>query len=152
MLKSRLSFSYCESCIIGGINVGAKQSFLLFFIIDVFIIFSSVLISYLLRFEGNIPTMYLNSIYYTVILVECTTLTLFYFYKVYRRIWQYASITDIILVVKIITFSLFIDFITLFDDHKNPIHHSYSRLYFHFIMDDHKYRNLQLPTCIEIFT
>lgn len=111
MLKSRLSFSYSESCIIGGINVGAKQSFLLFFIFDVFIIFSSVLISYLLRFEGNIPTMYLNSIYHTVILVECTTLTLFYFYKMYRRIWQYASITDIISVVKIITFSLVIDFI-----------------------------------------
>ena len=111
MLKSRLSFTYCESCIIGGINVGAKQSFLLFFIFDVLIIFSSVLISYLLRFEGNIPTMYLNSIYYTVILVECTTLTLFYFYKMYRRIWQYTSFTDIISVVKIITFSLVIDFI-----------------------------------------
>ena len=105
------SINVLKSCIIGGINVGAKQSFLLFFIIDVFIIFSSVLISYLLRFEGNIPTMYLNSIYYTVILVECTTLTLFYFYKMYRRIWQYASITDIISVVKIITFSLVIDFL-----------------------------------------
>ena len=102
--------------------MGAKQSFLLFFIIDVFIIFSSVLISYLLRFEGNIPTMYFNSIYYTVILFECTTLTLFYFFKLYRRIWQYASITDIILIVKAITISLFINFllylmiiITLFD-------------------------------------
>jgi FlaA1/EpsC-like NDP-sugar epimerase len=113
---------FVKNCVIGGIDMGAKRGFLLFFIIDVFIIFSSVLISYLLRFEGNIPTMYFNSIYYTVILFECTTLTLFYFFKVYRRIWQYASITDITLIIKAITISLFINFllylmiiITLFD-------------------------------------
>src|SRR3954447_24539752 len=102
---------FVKNWFFGGIDMRAKRGFLLFFIVDVFIIFSSVLISYLLRFEGNIPTMYLNSIYYTVILVECTTLTLFYFYKMYRRIWQYTSFTDIISVVKIITFSLVIDFI-----------------------------------------
>ena len=141
-----------KSCIIGGINVGAKQSFLLFFIIDVFIIFSSVLISYLLRFEGNIPTMYLNSIYYTVILFECTTLTLFYFFKVYRRIWQYASITDIILVVKIITFSLFIDFLLYLMIIKTLFNTLIPVSIFFLSWMSISHRNLQLPTCIEIFT
>src|SRR3954470_11928649 len=113
---------FVKNWFFGGIDMRAKRGFLLFFIVDVFIIFSSVLISYLLRFEGSIPTIYFNSIYYTVILFECTTLTLFFIFKLYRRIWQYASITDIILIVKVIATSLFIGFllyfmiiITLFD-------------------------------------
>ncbi|MBJ6361980.1 polysaccharide biosynthesis protein [Paenibacillus sp. GCM10012307] len=69
-------------------------------LVDIAIIWFSIYISYLLRFGSTIPDMY-----YTQMLVYGLGSTLFcggslYYFRLYHRVWQYASIGEIIGIVK----------------------------------------------------
>lgn len=89
----------------------SKRSFFLFFALDTFIIFFSVVVSYLLRLDGDISNPYFSNVHYALVLFGFTTLGTFYVFKLHRRMWRYASIDDITLIFKAITISLIIDFL-----------------------------------------
>lgn len=72
-------------------------------LIDIAIIWFSIYISYVLRFDGAIPDTY-----YSQMLVYGLGSTLLcggslYYFRLYHRMWQYASIGEIIAIVKAVT-------------------------------------------------
>ncbi|WP_270166537.1 polysaccharide biosynthesis protein [Paenibacillus sp. SYP-B4298] len=70
------------------------------FVLDIFIIWFSILISYVLRFDGNIPSEYYNQM--VVYGVGSTLLCggSLYYFRLYHRMWKYASIGEIIAIAK----------------------------------------------------
>lgn len=82
------------------------QRVFLFFVIDTFIILFSVIVSYFLRFDGNIPQQYLHTIPIAFILIWMTTYIMFHISKIYRRVWQYASVGELISIIKAVTISI----------------------------------------------
>lgn len=69
-------------------------------VVDVVIIWLSIYSSYLFRFDGNVPDYSLmQSIYYGLIsMVVCTLIM--YSMKLYNRIWQYASVGEMLAIAK----------------------------------------------------
>jgi FlaA1/EpsC-like NDP-sugar epimerase len=68
--------------------------------IDMLMIWGSIYLSYLFRFDGNIPFDYFQQfiVYSSISMILCT-LSMFYF-KLYHRIWQYASIGELLSILK----------------------------------------------------
>lgn len=80
----------------------AKTRVLVLFMIDIAIIWFSIVTSYLFRFYNEIPPEYVvQMIVFGVISTVAVGGSLVYF-GLYRRMWQYASINEIISVLKAI--------------------------------------------------
>lgn len=77
--------------------------------IDSFLILSSVIVSYLLRFETQIPQQYVSSMVYCFLLVWLTTMCLFATFKLHLRAWRYVTLRDLILMIKLISISISVD-------------------------------------------
>lgn len=69
-------------------------------IIDATIIGSAIYLSYLLRFDFNMRPQFVHTLPYVIATYTILTLICFYFYKIYKRLWQYASVGDIISILK----------------------------------------------------
>lgn len=85
-----------------------KQRVLLFFIVDSFIILLSVFLSYKLRFDFEIPEQYIQGLMIASVMIWITTYSLFYLSKLYRRIWQYASLGELLSIIRATTISILI--------------------------------------------
>lgn len=83
-----------------------SQRILFFLAADSFIVLCSVLVSYLLRFEGSIPEPFWNSMPYAMVLIWIVTWSVFYFSNLYRRVWKYASIGELVLIIRTTTIAL----------------------------------------------
>lgn len=80
----------------------AKTRVLVLFMIDIAIIWFSIVTSYLFRFYNEIPPDYVvQMIVFGMISTAAIGGSLVYF-GLYRRMWQYASINEIISVLKAI--------------------------------------------------
>lgn len=74
-------------------------------IMDMLIICIAIYSSYLFRFNGHIPAEYISQYFvYTSISIAICTFSMFYF-KLYNRIWQYASVGEMISIAKAVTIS-----------------------------------------------
>ncbi|WP_442953114.1 polysaccharide biosynthesis protein [Paenibacillus sp. Soil750] len=79
-------------------KLGSKKTILV--LLDMVLIWISVLIAYLLRFELHIPEAYMRQwIEYSAISMIVGSACLIYF-KMYRRVWEYASIGEVISIFK----------------------------------------------------
>lgn len=67
---------------------------------DSLIIASAVLAAYVLRFEFQVPPAHLQMVPYVILLHVVLTLLFFFRVKVYRRVWQYASVGELISLFK----------------------------------------------------
>lgn len=75
----------------------------LLILIDALIVTASAVTSYLFRFDGKIPDFYMNQmLVFTAVSVVITT-ALMYVFHLYHRIWQYASVGEIISITKTVT-------------------------------------------------
>ncbi len=84
-----------------------KKAF--FLIIDVLIIVLVAWISFLIRFDGQIPAQHLNHLYSLIVLALIFSLPIFYWQKLYRFNWAYVGIRELYRIIKAVTFaSLFI--------------------------------------------
>ncbi len=64
------------------------------------IVWVSILSSYYLRFEGHVPGLYMQQmLIYSIISTVVCTCCMFYF-KLYNRIWQYASVGEMVSIFK----------------------------------------------------
>ncbi len=72
----------------------------LLLIIDSLLIILSVYVAYLLRFDFSIRPQFISTLPYVFPLVLVFVLTGFYTFKIYKRIWQYASIGDLFAIMK----------------------------------------------------
>jgi FlaA1/EpsC-like NDP-sugar epimerase len=74
---------------------------LLFFAFsDAVLIFFSVWLAFLVRFEGDVPGRYFLNIYDIILLAWLITLPIFYFSKLYHFSWAYVSADELISLVK----------------------------------------------------
>ncbi len=74
-------------------------------LIDTLIVLGSVYISYHFRFKGAIPEDYLSQMYEYACLSVLAAIPLLYYYRLYHRIWQYASIGEIVSIFKAVTWA-----------------------------------------------
>lgn len=85
-------------------DVPARNSF--FFIVDLFLIVISVLASFTLRLElGSLFVYYFPQAIRMAILAVLIKPIVFYFFGLYRRLWAYASIRELVIVVLGVTAS-----------------------------------------------
>jgi len=75
----------------------------LLIIVDIILVNIALYGALLIRFDGDIPVQYIQSFYnlspiFTLILILC-----FYFFGLYKRLWQYASIGELLSVVGAVT-------------------------------------------------
>jgi FlaA1/EpsC-like NDP-sugar epimerase len=90
-------------------NVRQNIRILVLLCIDALIISLSVYFSYLLRFDFKEIPLFISAFIPYVILFEIfVTIFFLHYYKIYRRMWQYASVGDIISIVKAVVMSTLI--------------------------------------------
>jgi FlaA1/EpsC-like NDP-sugar epimerase len=83
----------------------------LFVLIDLVIVWFSIYSSYYFRFDESIPSFYLQQcITFCLVSTVVFTASMFYF-KLYNRIWQYASVGEMISIAKAAIWSCIISYI-----------------------------------------
>ncbi len=65
--------------------------------IDTGVITLAYFLAYAIRFEGNIPSAELTSYFNSLPILLTLTLTLFFGFRIYRGLYQYAGIKDLVL-------------------------------------------------------
>lgn len=73
--------------------------------VHLFLIIISNLLAFLLRFDWTIPTDYFPMIEMTLPLIVLVRLGTFHFYGIHQGLWRYASIRDLLNIVKAVSLS-----------------------------------------------
>ena len=68
--------------------------------IDAILISGSIYLAYLLRFDFHIPDQFTRTFGYVIVTYLLLTILAMHVFKIYRRVWQYASIGDLISIFK----------------------------------------------------
>ena len=79
-----------------------------FLIVDVFLISLSVLLAFMVRFEGPIPVRYFMNARGLIFFAILFTIPIFYFFKLYFFSWAYVSAEELISLIKAIFLSFLI--------------------------------------------
>jgi FlaA1/EpsC-like NDP-sugar epimerase len=70
---------------------------------DLFLIITSVIASYLIRLDlAGIPT-YIQSLFWMVGIALVIKPLIYFFFGIYRRIWRYASVSELVLILSAVT-------------------------------------------------
>ncbi|WP_127579939.1 polysaccharide biosynthesis protein [Paenibacillus koleovorans] len=73
---------------------------LLLILLDSLVISIVVYLSYLLRFDFDILAEYRLTLPYVITSYLVITLVCFYYFKIYKRVWRYASVNDLLSIAK----------------------------------------------------
>lgn len=73
---------------------------------DNIFIWLSIWSSYYLRFDGQIPSNYMTQCLWLGLVSSCITTFCMLYFRLYNRVWQYASIGEIVSIFKAITLSV----------------------------------------------
>ncbi|MBL7142508.1 MAG: polysaccharide biosynthesis protein [Candidatus Pacebacteria bacterium] len=103
----------------------AKLAF--FSVADGLLIMLSVILAFLVRFEGYIPARYLLNVEGIIILSLLITLLIFYFLKLYYFTWSYVSAEELIALVKGVFLSFLVLTATFFVLRDQPIFSGFPR-------------------------
>jgi FlaA1/EpsC-like NDP-sugar epimerase/ActR/RegA family two-component response regulator len=79
--------------------IGHKRRFLLV-LLDVALAAGALYASYLIRFDGAIPPKYLSVFVGTLPVLLVVRVPCFVFFGLYRGVWSYASVTDLLAIAK----------------------------------------------------
>lgn len=74
--------------------------FIFFLLADAFLIFLSVYLAFVVRFEGAVPEKYILNILGIIFLAWLITVPIFYFSKLYHFNWSYVSSQELISLIK----------------------------------------------------
>ena len=77
-----------------------RKNIWLFLSADILIIGVSLYLSYALRFDFAIPSHYFNDLGYVFIILLFSKISSFLFFKLYKGMWRFTSISDLINVLK----------------------------------------------------
>lgn len=69
-------------------------------LIDVFLVTLALYLSYLMRFEFEIPKAYFMSFLHTLPLIVSIKITVFVFFRIYQGLWRYTSVEDVLAIGK----------------------------------------------------
>jgi FlaA1/EpsC-like NDP-sugar epimerase len=101
---------------------------LLFFLIsDIFLIFLSVILAFIVRFEGPVPERYFLNIQGLILFSILFTIPLFYFFKLYSFSWAYVSTEELISLTKAISLSFLFLTATYFILRDHPVFSGFPR-------------------------
>lgn len=64
-------------------------------VIDAFLVATALLLAFLIRFEGVIPTARVDGLFFFVMLAVVVTPIVFWFFRLYRISWTYVALTDV---------------------------------------------------------
>ncbi|MBW2608562.1 MAG: polysaccharide biosynthesis protein, partial [Deltaproteobacteria bacterium] len=81
------------------------KNFLIVFLADVLLLATAFIGAHLIRFEFNIPPSFLSLLKQMLPWVLLAKLSCFYFFGLYRGMWRYTSIADLLNVLKATTVS-----------------------------------------------
>jgi len=76
--------------------------------VDILLFIGSFYVAHLIRFEFDISAYYLTAFYRVLPFVLITKITCFYFFDLYRGMWRYTSIGDLLNIVKAVSVSTLI--------------------------------------------
>ena len=80
-----------------------NTNFLIIFAVDALLLAAALYASFLIRFEFAVPPFYLDAMIGMLPYVVATKLTFFYFFDLYRGMWRYTSISDLLSIFKAAT-------------------------------------------------
>ena len=66
---------------------------------DILIVSATPFLAFWLRFEGNIPSFWLELVWQQLPLIICVRIAMFYLFRLYHRVWRYASINELMVIV-----------------------------------------------------
>jgi FlaA1/EpsC-like NDP-sugar epimerase len=81
-------------------NLIKRRNFWIILGIDFFLLCLAYFLSYLIRFEGKIPPEVILNIKYTIWLIIPFKLLIFFNFKLYKGMWRYTSINDLLNLIK----------------------------------------------------
>lgn len=85
--------------------MNGKKRLLSLMLIDAIIVSLAIVFAYLLRFDFNIQEVYKKQIPYVIVGFGLIVILSNYYLGVYKRMWRYASIGELIALIKVATFS-----------------------------------------------
>lgn len=85
--------------------MNGKKRLLSLMLIDAIIVSLAIVFAYLLRFDFNIQEVYKKQIPYVILGFGLIVILSNYYLGVYKRMWRYASIGELIALIKVATFS-----------------------------------------------
>jgi FlaA1/EpsC-like NDP-sugar epimerase len=97
-----------------GKKMRKQRRRLMFLISDMVIISLSVVVSFYILMEGNTTRLDGYSIFQSLLIVLPACLLAFILYKVYHRLWKYASIIEAMLVFKAVSLAVITSFLIQF--------------------------------------
>lgn len=77
-----------------------RRNFWVILCVDLFLLSMAYFLSYLIRFEGKIPAEAASNIKHTIWLIIPFKLTVFLMFNLYRGMWRYTSINDLLNIIK----------------------------------------------------
>jgi FlaA1/EpsC-like NDP-sugar epimerase len=83
-------------------------------LIDIVLVNAAVYISLLLRFEGTIPLQYIDSYFRLLPFLTIITIACLIALKQYNRIWEYASINEMLAILSAVSLSMVIVIIAIY--------------------------------------
>ena len=82
-----------------------NKNFLIILVVDLLLLTASLYLALLIRFEFNIPAYFLSSFLQILPYALLTKVASFYFFDLYRGMWRYTSISDLLNIIKAVTAS-----------------------------------------------
>lgn len=73
---------------------------IIFVFADAVLIFFSVILAFLVRFEGRIPALYFLNIPWIIVLALIITIPVFYFLRLYHFNWRYVGTAELVNLIK----------------------------------------------------
>lgn len=87
-----------------------SRNLLIISLLDIFLLLASIIVSYLLRFDFRIPDIYKAKLISVIPLILSAKFFVFHFFDLYRGMWRFTSIKDLINVIKAATVSSLVIF------------------------------------------
>ena len=87
------------------INLLKDKSRILLMLSDLILICCSYLLAYYLRLNFTLPREYFVSIAYSLPMLVVIRMAAFYYYELYKGVWRYASVNDLLRVIRAVTVS-----------------------------------------------
>lgn len=81
-------------------RLNLRRNFILIFLLDIFLISLSILASFLLRYGSNFGFAFTNILSWLLPVSIITKLSFFYCFDLYRGMWRYTSIRDMLNIIK----------------------------------------------------
>jgi FlaA1/EpsC-like NDP-sugar epimerase len=82
------------------VKIKITRNVLLILLLDTLVLWGSFYLAHLIRFEFDVPVWALEKFWDLVVLVVVVKLICFYFFDLYKGMWRYTSINDLMNIIK----------------------------------------------------